>query len=149
MHRIISFMLTAALGVAGLAGCADDKPSASEWAAAEVKICTRLEADRKKAAKVLPADAAPTVKQIQEFFGSFGAKFAAAVEEMKSVDRPEGMDSEIDKLEAAMDATVSSFDRISKDRSAAEAELASDGQSKVTKRLEAASSAAGLDACNA
>lgn len=148
MHRTISFMLTAALGVTVLNGCADDRPSASEWAEKEVKICTALEDDRQEAAKVFPADSAPTVEQIQEFYGSFGPKFAAAVEEMKAVDRPKGMDAEIDELEAAMDATVASFDEISKDRSAAEAELASDGQSKVTQRLEAASSAAGLDACN-
>lgn len=148
MHRTITFMLTAALGVAVLAGCADDEPSASEWVAKQVKICTALEDDRQEAAKAFPADSAPTVEQIQEFYGSFGPKFASAVEEMKALDRPKGMDEEIDELEAAMDATVASFDEISKDRSAAEAELASDGQSKVAKRLEAASTAAGLDDCN-
>lgn len=148
MRKLVPLMIPIALGLPMLAGCSDDTPSASEWAAAQVKICTGLETGRQDAAKDLPQDAAPTVEQLMAFYAAFTPTFSAAVDEMKAVERPEGLDSEIDEFEAAMDATVAHFEKAGADRSAAEADLASDGESDVTKRLEDASKKVGLEECN-
>ncbi len=157
-RRIMWSSLTLLLAVAtmSLSACTgddapvatDDKPSASEWAAAVVEICTGLEDARMTAAAELPSDAAPTPEQLMAFYSAFTPEFASAVDEMKAVDRPEGLDTEIDEVEAAMDDVVAAWTKIPTDPAAAQAELAADGQTPETKRLEEASVAAGIEACN-
>lgn len=143
-----SFALLTAFAAGALTACGDDAPSASEWAADIVPICQRLETDRQAAAAALPTDSAPSVEQLMTFLAGFTPAFQNATAEIKDVDRPDGLDAEIDEFEAALDGVIASWQKAAKDPAAAQAELDADGQTPETKRLEESSAAVGLDACN-
>ncbi len=146
--RLYSFALLTVFATGSLPACGDDAPSASEWAADIVPICQRLETERQAAAAALPTDSAPSVEQLMTFLADFTPAFQTAAAEIKEVDRPEGMDGEIDEFEAALDGVIASWQKASTDPAAAQAELDADGQTPETMRLEESSTAVGLDACN-
>ena len=143
-----SFALLTAFATGSLTACGDDAPLASEWAAGIVPICQRLETDRLAAAAVLPTDSAPSVEQLMAFLADFTPTFQKAAAEIKDVDRPDGLDAEIDEFEAAFDGVIADWQKAAKDPAAAQAELDADGETPETKRLEESSTAVGLDACN-
>ncbi len=145
---LCSFALLTVLATGSLTACGDDAPSASEWAADIVPICQRLETERQTAAAALPTDSAPSVEQLMTFLADFTPAFQTAAAEIKDVDRPEGLDDEIDEFEAALDGVIASWQKASTDPAAAQAELDADGQTPETLRLEESSTAVGLDACN-
>ena len=138
----------AAFATVSLSACGDEAPSASEWAADIVPICQRVETDRQAAAAALPTDAAPSVEQLMAFLADFTPSFQKAAEEIKGIDRPEGLDKEIDEFEAALDGVIAAWQKAATDPAAAQAELDADGQTPETRRLEESSTAVGLDACN-
>ena len=143
-----SFALAMAFATGLVTACSDDRPSASEWAADIVPICTRLETDRQAAAAALPADAAPSVDQLMAFLTDFTPTFRKAAEQIKGVERPAGLRKEIDEFEAALDGVIAAWQKAATDRVAAQAELDAEGETPETKRLEESSRAVGLDACN-
>lgn len=145
---LCSFALLTAFATGSLTACGDDAPSASEWAADIVPICQRLETDRKAAAAALPTDAAPSVDQLMAFLADFTPTFQTAAEEIQAVERPEGLSTEIDEFEAALDGVIAAWQKAATDPAAAQAELDADGETPETKRLEESSTAVGLDACN-
>ena len=145
---VCSFALLTAFAIGSLTACGDDTPSASDWAANVVPICQRLETERQDAAAVLPTDSAPSVEQLMTFLADFTPAFQNAAAEIKDVERPDGLDGEIDEFEAALDGVIASWRKAATDPAAAQAELDADGQTPETKRLEESSTAVGLDACN-
>ncbi len=145
---LYSFALLTIFATGSLTACGDDAPSASEWAADIVPICQRLETERQAAAAALPTDSAPSVEQLMTFLADFTPAFQTAAAEIKDVDRPEGLDGEIDEFEAALDGVIASWQKASTDPAAAQAELDADGQTPETLHLEESSTAVGLDACN-
>ena len=147
-NTFCSFALLTALSTGSLTACGTDAPSASEWAADIVPICQRLETDRQAAAAALPTDSAPSVEQLMTFLADFTPAFQNAAAEIKDVDRPDGLDAEIDEFEAALDGVIAAWQKAATDPAAAQAELDADGQTPETKRLEESSTAVGLDACN-
>ena len=141
-------ILVTAFATGSLTACSADAPSASEWAAQIVPICQRLDADRQAAAAALPTDSAPSVDQLMAFLTDFTPTFQKTASEIKNVDRPNGLDAEIDEFEAALDGVIVAWGKAAKDPAAAQAELDADGETSETKRLETSSAAVGLDACN-
>ena len=150
MHKLTALVLTLTVivGASALAGCGDDKPSASDWAAKVVKVCKGIETDWSADAAALPSDAAPTVEQLMAFYAAFGPKFASAVSEIKALDRPDGMAAAINELIAALDAAAARTTRGAIDAAVAEEDINSQDGAPEWARLEAASVAAGVDQCN-
>jgi len=145
---LCSLAALVALATGSLSACSDDAPSASEWAADILPICQRLEVDRQAAAAALPTDTAPSVDQLMAFLADFTPTFQKAAEEIKAVERPEGLGKEIDEFEAALDGVIVAWQKAATDPVAAQAELDAEGETPETKRLEESSTAVGLDACN-
>ncbi len=145
---LYSVALLTAFAAGSLTACSNDAPSASEWAAHIVPICQRLETDRQAAASALPTDSAPSVDQLMAFLTDFSPTFQKAASEIKKVDRPNGLDAEIDEFEAAWDGVIEAWEKAAKDPAAAQADLDADGETPETKRLEKSSTAVGLDVCN-
>lgn len=144
---VITLMVT--IGAAALGGCGDDKPTTNEWRAKAIDVCTRLESDRQAAAASLPSDMAPTVDQLISFYEDFAPTFAKYADEIEALDRPEGLDAEVDEFLAALDGAVTYLQQAASDPVSAEAEINSGGEDpEEFMRLEAASTAAGLEECN-
>ena len=150
MNKLTAMVLTVLVGTSGLAGCADDKPSASDWAAKVVDVCRGLNTDRTAAivASGMPTDAAPTVEQLMAFTAAFEPALHSAISDIKALDRPSGMDAEIDELFAALDGGAARMALGATDRTVAEADLNSQDGAPEWARLEAASVAAGVAECN-
>lgn len=150
MNKLTAMVLTVLVGTSGLAGCADDKPSASDWAAKVVGVCRGLNTDRTAAivASGMPTDAAPTVEQLMAFTAAFEPAFLSAISDIKALDRPSGMDAEIDELFAALDGGAARMALGATDRTVAEEDLNSEDGAQEWARLEAASVAAGVAECN-
>ena len=147
--RTLALALTITISTATLAGCGDDKPSASEWRGKVIDVCTRLESDRQAAAASLPSDKAPTPDELMAFYDGFAPTFAKHVGEIKAFDRPKGLDTEINEFVTALDGAAKYLRSSASDPVAVKAEIASGGEDpKEFKRLEAASTAAGLEKCN-
>ena len=148
----VILMLTMAFGTTIFAGCGSDAPSASEWSAKVIDVCTRLISERQAAAESLPTDEAeaPTVEQVMAFYADFAPKFAEAAHEIEALDRPDGLDAKIDEFLAALDGATKAVRRSVSDRAAVEAEIAAgpEGQTKEMQRLEIAAAAVGLAKCN-
>lgn len=147
MHKLTGLTVAIIVGTSTLVACASDKPSASDWAAKVIKVCDQLEADRLVAAKELPSDAAPTVEQLMAFYTGFAPKFTAYAKQIKALERPSGLGSEIDEFVAALDAAAEFGQRSATDVAVAEAQL-NDSTPAEFARLEAASVAAGVAKCN-
>ena len=147
-RRTITLVFVAALGAAGLAGCADDKPSASTWRADVVKICNRIIAERGATATATGAveTETPSADQVLAFYAAFTPQVAAAVKEIKAVKRPDGLDAQINEFEAALDSVLASMSAI--DLAAVEAEIATGTNTGDYARMEAANSAAGVPECS-
>jgi len=150
MHKLTALVLTVIVGTSTLAGCADDKPSASDWAAKVVKVCKGLTTDREAAitATGMPTDAAPTVEQLMAFSAAFAPTFTSAASKIKAFDRPSGMDAEINELFAALDGATARVARGATDAAVAEEDINSQDGAPEWARLEAASVAAGVAECN-
>ncbi len=150
MHKPTALVLSVIVGTSTVAGCADDKPSASDWAAKAVAICTRLASDREAAiaASGMPTDSAPTVEELMAFSAAFGPTFTLAVSDIKAIDRPSGMDAEIDELFLALDGGAARIARGATDAAVAEEDLNSQDGAPEWARLEAANLAAGVAECN-
>mgnify|MGYP001007261287 CR=1 FL=1 len=148
MRTITSVTLSLVLGTAALTGCGSGAPSASSWGAKVIAACKSLEADRQAAAAKLPADRPPTVEELMAFDAAFAPRFESFGKEIEAMKRPAGMDAKIDEMIAAIDGYSRALAKGGTDRSAAQAELDADGQTKEAARLEAAGTAAGLSECN-
>lgn len=150
MHKLTALVLTVIVGTSGLAGCADDKPSASDWAVKVIDICNGLNTDRAAAiaASGMPTDAAPTVEQLMAFSAAFGPTFTSAVNDIEALERPSGMDAEINELFAALDGGAARIARGATDATVAEDDLNSQDGAPEWARLETANVAAGVAACN-
>lgn len=131
-----------------LAGCANTKPTASEWSAKFIEICTRDSSDREAIAeRIFSSSAKPTVEQFMAFEVEYAPIFEAAIIRYKALDRPSGLDTEINEFFAAADSAANSTRTNGSDRAAAELDFAND-PSPVWIRVQAAASALGLDKCN-
>ncbi|MBI4933458.1 MAG: hypothetical protein HY828_06240 [Actinobacteria bacterium] len=150
MRKLTALLLTVIVGTSTLAACGDDKPSASAWAAKVVTVCKGLGIDREAAAASsgMPTDAAPTVEQLMAFSAAFGPTFTSAVSDIKALDRPSGMDAEIDELFLALDGGAARIARGATDTAVAEEDLNSQDGAPEWVRLEAANIAAGVAECN-
>jgi hypothetical protein len=150
MHKLTALVFTAIGGNSTVAGCGNDKPSASDWAADVVKVCKALATDREAArtATGMPTNAAPTIEQLMAFSAAFSPKFTSAVSETKALDRPRRMDDKINELVAAMDAAAARAARAAIDVTVAEEEINSQDGAPEWARLDAANVAAGVAECN-
>lgn len=91
---------------------------------------------------------------VSELFAKLGAadavfapKFASYAEEIKALERPSGMESEINEFVAALDSATAFGVKSASDPDVAEAQLTNIDPAEYV-RLEAASTAAGLEKCN-
>jgi hypothetical protein len=150
MHKLTALVITLIVGTSVVAGCADDKPTASDWAAKVVTVCNGLATDREAAGTAvgMPTGASPTVEQLMAFSAAFGPTFTSAVSDIKALDRPSGMDAEIDELFVALDGGAARIARGATDAAIAEEDLNSQDGAPEWARLEAANVAAGVAECN-
>jgi hypothetical protein len=125
-----------------------DRPTMKAWQADVVKSCLTLESQRQLAAAQLPADRAPTVEELMVFLQNFEPNFSEFETNLKSLDRPAGQDSKIDEMESATESYRIALHESSTNVAAAQVELAADGQTPESARLEAAFADMGLQKCN-
>ncbi|MBI4883202.1 MAG: hypothetical protein HY826_04025 [Actinobacteria bacterium] len=150
MHKFstVVFAVAVTIGAVAVAGCSDDKPSAEAWRADVVALCDQINADFDAGGTLFRSET-PSLEEVMAYYADVTPKFAAGAKEIESLERPDGLDSEVDELFAALDAAVAYVESAATDRAVLESEIAAADQApEVFVRLETASTAAGLEACN-
>ena len=137
-----------------LAGCANTKPTASEWSAKFIEICTKVHTDREAviASLVSPGEM-PTLEKYMTFSAEFATLLEDATIRLKALERPNGLDTEIDEAFAALDIVTKYVRTEASDQASAELGMMrvidqSLPMSPEALRLDTAMTALGMEECN-
>lgn len=149
MPKLTKFLIPLVIvATVALAGCTDEKPTASEWSAKFIELCTKDSSESDAYfEKLTSSGATPTIEQMMVAFTEFAPIFEASIARYKALDRPSGLDTEINELFAALHGAANAIRKVGSDRSAAELAMAGEFGPEFL-RLETAASAVGLEECN-